>query len=110
MTEIIDGVPRFGTYYDYDGTIDHKAENVYQDNELIRWLTFYPDGTPQSSYDWVEDPETGKAEEKQWYPNGQLKFEVPLKNRSYNGILKYYDEDGNLVSETLFEDGIPAEE
>ncbi len=108
-SEIIDGLPRFGTYYEYDGSIDHKAENIYHNGQLLRWLTFYPDGTPQSSYDWVEDPETGKKEIKQWYSNGQLKFEAPLKGSKYHGIMKYYDESGALLTETLYEDGKPVD-
>lgn len=107
--EIIDGFSRFGTIYNADGSVNLKTERIYQEDTLIRWLTYYPDGTLKSSYDWTEDPVTGFKAHKQWYPNGQLKFEAPLKGSSYHGLLKYYDESGTLLSETIYEDGVPVE-
>ncbi len=108
-SEIIDGLPRFGTHYYLDGSVKLKTENKYHEDSLSKWLTFYPNGMLKSSYDWLEDPVTGLKEHKEWYSNGQIKFEAPIVGTSYHGILKYYDESGTLVSETLYENGKPVD-
>jgi len=44
---------------------------------------------------------------KEYYENGKLFFKVSLnKNGEYSGIGKYYNEDGKLISEFTYKEGI----
>ena len=108
-SELVNGLTRFGTTFDLDGSIKDKTERVYHDDQLITLLTYYPDGTRWSSYDIVVNPETGIQETKRWYPDGQLQFEATMKDSKYHGVMKYYDESGTLLTETMYEDGAPVE-
>lgn len=108
-SEIIEGQTRFGTTFNNDGSIRLKSDRVYHNGQLITLLSYYPDGIMSSSYDIEINPETGKQETKRWYPNGQLQFEATMKDSKYHGVMKYYDESGELLTETMYENGTPVE-
>ena len=40
-----------------------------------------------------------KAQQKWYYENGNLEFEIPYKNNKREGIVKVYFENGNLMAE-----------
>ncbi len=43
---------------------------------------------------------------RQWYPNGQLKFEIPLNSeKDYQGLITLYDPQGGISKQELYENG-----
>lgn len=108
-SEIINGQPIYGTFYNPDGSIKFKAENVFNGTIRTKHITYYANGVKKSSYDWEIDPETGIRQMKEWHPNGQLKFEGTLTDDGLDGIIRLYDEDGVEIDQTLYEKGEPAE-
>lgn len=49
---------------------------------------------------------TAKIEVKnEYYSSGKLKSETPFKDGKREGIAKFYDEDGKLVTELIYKDG-----
>ena len=40
-----------------------------------------------------------------YYENGNVKYEIPFVKGKRHGVAKEYDENGNLIKETLYENG-----
>ena len=55
-------------------------------------------------YDMHEKPINGLY--KIYYPNGVVRMEIESKNGLPNGAGKFYDEEGVLVNQTTFKDGV----
>lgn len=55
-------------------------------------------------YDINEKPINGTY--KIYYPNGNVKMEVKSKNGKPDGLGRFYDEDGNIVFEGNFKNGL----
>lgn len=73
-----------------------------------RWIgpykLYYEDGTPRQEFNYSQ---VGQREGKQIYkhPNGKVAIEVEMKGGKETGWKKEYDENGNLIRETFFNDG-----
>lgn len=51
-------------------------------------------------------PGRGDGSMKEWYPNGQLKFEMATdSNRQYQGMMTMYAENGDVLQQELYKDG-----
>lgn len=74
-----------------------------------RWVgpykLYYEDGTPRQEFNYSQ---VGQREGKQTYkhPNGKVAIEVEMKSGKETGWKKEYDENGNLIRETYFNDGV----
>jgi hypothetical protein len=75
--------------------------NVYEDGHTIASRTWYESGEL-----WVEwSKESGFTRE--YYESGQLKSEVPWSDkRVIDGTVKLYDEEGNLVEQHEYVNGV----
>ena len=40
-----------------------------------------------------------------YYENGNIEYETPFKKGKRHGVVKWYDENDNLIKETLYENG-----
>jgi uncharacterized protein len=73
-----------------------------------RWVgpykLYYEDGTPRQEFTYSQ---VGQRDGKQVYkhPNGKVAIEVEMKAGKESGWKKEYDENGNLIRETYFNDG-----
>lgn len=86
-----DSVSRYNYEYSYIG--EHfKAVKTYSDGVLLEeWKDAEPD---QLGFN------------KQWYPNGQLKFETNFReNIEYDGLMTLYDENGEILEQERYEGG-----
>lgn len=90
------------------------------------WIYYYPSGKiyMQKKYEDGEDKmtifyyENGNIEYRIYYSggacileytyneNGKIEREVPYKEGSPNGIVKNYDKNGKLISETIYNNGV----
>jgi len=74
-----------------------------------RWVgdykLFYEDGTPRQTFNYSQ---LGQREGTQVYthPNGKVAITVDMKAGKEQGWKKEYDENGNLIRETFFADGV----
>ncbi|MCX6310860.1 MAG: hypothetical protein NT084_04410 [Bacteroidetes bacterium] len=74
-----------------------------------RWVgdykLFYDDGTPRQDFNYSQ---LGQREGTQTYvhPNGKVAITVDMKGGKEQGWKKEYDENGNLIRETFFADGV----
>lgn len=74
-----------------------------------RWVgdyqLYYDDGTPRQKFNYNQ---LGQRDGKQTYihPNGKVAIEVEMKAGKESGWKKEYDENGNLIRETFFNDGV----
>jgi antitoxin component YwqK of YwqJK toxin-antitoxin module len=65
---------------------------------------YYEDGTERQAFNYNQ---LGQRDGKQVYkhPNGKTAIEVDMKNGKESGWKKEYDENGNLIRETYYNDG-----
>ena len=100
-----DGVPNgpVTTYYE-DGTIETigSYKNGKKDGLSKK---YYKDGVVSEMVFEDDQPQVHKL----YYPNGQLKSEVPIVNGLPNGVAKTYDENGKLISIQEYKDGEPVQ-
>lgn len=74
-----------------------------------RWVgdykLYYEDGTPRQQFNYSQ---IGQREGTQTYlhPNGKVAITVDMKGGKEQGWKKEYDENGNLIRETFFNDGV----
>ena len=74
-----------------------------------RWVgayqLYYEDGTPRQQFNYSQ---VGQREGTQTYlhPNGKVAITVDMKAGKEQGWKKEYDENGNLIRETFFNDGV----
>lgn len=74
-----------------------------------RWVgdykLYYDDGTPRQTFNYSQ---LGQREGTQTYlhPNGKVAITVDMKGGKEQGWKKEYDENGNLIRETFFADGV----
>jgi len=74
-----------------------------------RWVgpykLYYEDGTPRQQFNYSQ---IGQREGTQTYlhPNGKVAITVDMKGGKEQGWKKEYDENGNLIRETYFNDGV----
>jgi antitoxin component YwqK of YwqJK toxin-antitoxin module len=74
-----------------------------------RWVgeyhLYYEDGTERQHFNYSQ---VGQREGKQVYrnPDGSLQIVVEMKGGKENGWKREYDENGNLVRETYFNNGV----
>ncbi|MBI3512267.1 MAG: hypothetical protein HY064_16525 [Bacteroidetes bacterium] len=74
-----------------------------------RWVgdykLYYEDGTPRQSFNYSQ---LGQRDGTQTYyhPNGKVAITVDMKGGKETGWKKEYDENGNLIRETYFNDGV----
>ncbi len=104
-------------YYD-DGTL--KMEGHYEEGVQKLIIYYYQNGNKRSKVDrtgevdgmttWFESGQ--KQEEflpgliREWYENGQLMAKVQLDEfKNYHGDMKMWDEDGNLITHEIYENG-----
>ncbi|HEU4716465.1 MAG TPA: hypothetical protein VFU15_01475 [Bacteroidia bacterium] len=69
------------------------------------YTLYYDDGTPRQSFNYNQ---LGRRDGTQTYyhPNGKVAITVDMKDGKETGWKKEYDENGNLIRETYFNDGV----
>ncbi len=85
----------------YNRKDQRLRSNVYEDGHTIASRTWYDTGEL-----WVEwSKESGIT--KEYYINGQVKSEVPWSDEEIiNGTVKYFDEDGTLLEQHEYVNGV----
>ena len=61
--------------------------------------------------EWMDSTPDGKlGVHREWHQNGQLKFEGQFRgNKEYQGLMTLYEEEGNLLKQERYENGILIE-
>ena len=67
-------------------------------------IAYYPDGTNESSVDYIDGIEIGYV--RDWNNNGVLILEAQVRYASYHGIVKHFSDQGNLLRVDGYENGI----
>jgi len=97
-----DGSPQIWTDYYANGQIEYTEESSKKMDYLVYRKSYAEDGKPQEIFE-VTDPKKKKYSKKEYYENGKIKAEGPMKyNASFidyqkDGIWNIYDENGNLI-------------
>lgn len=89
----------FETWFDKEGFVERKDEYVKGNIKAIR--LYYPDG--QLKYDCPYSEKKANGIVREYHENGKLKEVREVKNNMRFGIAKYYEDDGFLVRQTIFE-------
>ncbi|MBN4061596.1 hypothetical protein JYU20_00175 [Bacteroidales bacterium AH-315-I05] len=97
---------------------------VYEDNEVIKLLTFHPNSQVESELNYKQREPIGKW--YGWYETGELELEVKITNGPWleyyksgkkkvagqsqngrkNGVFKCFNEQGGLLKEITYEKGV----
>ncbi len=100
-------------------------ENYLHDSIHGTYRELYPDGLPKIEGQYVKglftgrwiyyDPfgqvvgignySAGTGKQKAWWPNGNLKREIPYRRNLKHGEERWYDRDGNLEKVVVYKDG-----
>ena len=93
-TEYLENGGYVETYYDVDGTIQ-MSQQYNSDDQCVKYTWYDVDGNIES------------YEEDEFYPNGEIAKETTYI-ATEDGFAKYrevqYDQDGNEISETFFDE------
>lgn len=73
--------------------VDHISENQ------VEWITY------RSAAD-KPSVENGNGQFISYHPNGEVAVSGPIKNKKMEGAWNFYDENGNLLSTTLYKENI----
>lgn len=68
------------------------------------WRNYYNDGTPQT--EWVMDKGAWNGKYTEYHPNGKRRFEVEFVKGKRQGPSRLFDEQGVVMQEGDFVDGI----
>lgn len=76
-------------------------ENVYKEGYQIKSSSWYETGEKWIEWDKLE------LLTKEWHKNGNLKSEVPWNDLgAIDGVVKIWDEDGELLSQERYKNGL----
>jgi antitoxin component YwqK of YwqJK toxin-antitoxin module len=64
---------------------------------------YFKSGTIAAEIEYTNGYQEGV--EREFYENGKMKNEFHTKNNMLDGVTKCWDEDGNLISEKIWEKG-----
>lgn len=108
--------------------VGYLTERIYFDkagSQIIRYVFEYQDGFQTSFQQYDQDNNIVQqakstvfndgnkilfTRSKQWYPNGQLRFDFSFVQTSerpavYDGLMSHYDEQGLVLEQELYKDG-----
>lgn len=96
--------------YNNDGSQRTRVEHDYSEAEMV-WNRHYNEDDllimESKSYKISED---GFGFVKRWHDNGQLQFEMKTdENGKYQGLMTLYDEEGNVLEQENYKDGVLIE-
>ncbi|MEQ9266463.1 MAG: M56 family metallopeptidase [Balneolaceae bacterium] len=92
----------FTAGFDGSGVEIYRVEQIFDGNTRLS-MRMYSDGkiTHEVVDPSVENSFSGTY--KEFYENGQLKFEMPATNSmEYNGLMTLYDEQGQILEQELY--------
>ena len=99
-----DGNAQIWTDYYQNGQIEYFEENTKDMEYLVNRKSFAEDGKPQEIFECT-DPKKKRYSKKEYYENGKLKAEGPMKysastiDYQKDGTWNIYDESGNVTKE-----------
>ncbi|MBD3617400.1 MAG: hypothetical protein HUJ22_12600 [Gracilimonas sp.] len=99
------GIMKSSEAYIKDGdSLDiYKSEYDYI-GEHYKGVKYYKNGVLLEEWKDAESNELGYH--KQWYLNGQLKYEAYFEgNIEYEGLMTLYDDEGNIIEQARYQDG-----
>jgi antitoxin component YwqK of YwqJK toxin-antitoxin module len=77
-----------------------QTEYEYQDAQIVKVTSYFPDGNKRSETIRPSSANNSLGMVKEWFENGQLKFEVNIdQDNKYAGRMTLYDEEGNIVKQ-----------
>ena len=77
----------------------------YQGQPFSGILETKNDGITYSEEEFQNGYKEG-LQRRYFFPSGALKLEYTLKNNDFDGLYKRWDENGNLVEQSNWQDGI----
>lgn len=89
-----------------DELLDYDEESIYTyEGERFTGIG-YADvpGHGLSEISYVDGVQDGPA--RDWYVSGQLRYEANYKRNVRHGSTRQFREDGSLVSESVYDDGL----
>lgn len=99
-----DGSPQIWTDYYQNGQIEYMEENTKDMDALVSRKSYSEDGKPQEIFELI-DPKKKKYQKKEYYENGKLKAEGPMRynvsliDYQKDGVWTVYDESGSSKKE-----------
>jgi antitoxin component YwqK of YwqJK toxin-antitoxin module len=83
-----------------DGSLEQRFHYYFEDGEVARsgpYETFYPDGAPKERGSYFADQSTGPY--ATFYASGEMQEEGVVWHGQLHGIVRNWDQSGNLISE-----------
>jgi len=77
----------------------------YQGQPFTGILVTMTDGIVLSEEEFQDSYKEG-LQRRYFYPSGHLQYEFTLKNNGLEGVFSTWDENGNLVEQSNWQDGI----
>lgn len=106
----------FERYYQNDklfGTYDWSSistEDVEAGRNRANSITYYTSGQKKSAFINPSDDGSTLGTYREWYENGQLKFNMFLdENYNYEGLMTLYSESGIILKQEQYDDGVLVE-
>lgn len=105
-----DGLNTSLILYNKDGSQRARVEHEYLESEMV-WNKRYNEDDllvmESKSYRVTDD---GFGFVKRWHDNGQIQFEMKTdENGNYQGLMTLYDEEGNVLKQENYKDGVLVE-
>ncbi len=98
-----------GTYMEMNDRGQIELLATYKNNRLHGPWGKYRFGRPEIEAFYVDGELDGVYREFD-FRNGQLKKEVSYKAGKEDGVMRFYDEEGNIVLEYMYRDGVKVDE
>jgi len=105
-----EGSPQIETDYYTNGQVEYMEENSKSMEYLVVRKSYAEDGKPQELFE-MTDPKKKLYSKKEYYENGNLKTEGPMKynpaaiDYQKDGLWKNYDETGKLSTQENWVNG-----
>lgn len=103
-----------GIIFDETGNQSSRFQSDFENGVRVGFRNY--DAHDQILLGWARTTEPGDSLTlmREWYPNGQLKFEMTSYSGEerpmiYEGLMTLYDEQGNVLQQELYENGVIAE-
>ncbi|RKR82289.1 antitoxin component YwqK of YwqJK toxin-antitoxin module [Mucilaginibacter gracilis] len=95
-----------GPYKSYYENGALSAEMTFsKDNVTGTWKSYYDSGKLKETRNYLNNEEDGLHQE--YYENGQLSNSFTAKKGKMNGDVAYYDRDGKVYGQFVYEAGMP---
>lgn len=87
----------------FDEYFNKKTHLTYENDNIVNWKEYYPNGQIQMVEQWADGTKNGIAEA--FYETGELKEKYNYKDGELDGPAYTYDKSGNIIENKIYSNG-----